>query len=74
MKRAGTRNIFFFTWPNASSGIIPDSKKCIPDKHSESGLLVVPENGNSERNFVFITKIDFIAHNRSFIFIGYENE
>ena len=30
----------------ASSDIVPDSNKCIPDKHSESGVLVV-KKGNS---------------------------
>ena len=32
---------------NFSSDIGPDSKKCIPHRHSESGSLVEPENGNS---------------------------
>ena len=57
---------------------------CVPDKHSESGSLVVPENGDSLKKgiFAFITEINlqgfstatFIIHNRSFIFIDYENE
>ena len=66
----------------ASSDIVPDSNKCVLHKHSESGSLVEPENGNSlikEISF-FMTQINmrtfstttFIVQNRSFIFIGSE--
>ena len=41
------------TAANASSDIVPDSNKCIPDKQSESGVLLVKKGKSLNKGISF---------------------